>query len=142
MAGSYDADQLPLELWSAILEHSSRAAQRTCLLVCRTLHDLALPLVFARVVIRVYDSSFNLAQPRGGGPFPAPADHYVRAKVEAAVGLAAEFLQCIIRTPAMAGAVRSLTVQWSNGGGTGTTVSAGPPPADHSMCYNRIGERN
>ncbi|KAI0764997.1 hypothetical protein C8Q74DRAFT_1018384 [Fomes fomentarius] len=149
MADPYDADQLPLELWSAILEHSSRAAQRTCLLVCRALHDLALPLVFARVVIRAYDSSSSIAQlvaqpSRGGGlvpPFPTPADHYVRAKVEAAVERAAEFLQCIIRTPTLAGAVRSLTLQWSNEGGTGTTVSAGPPPADHSeMCYNRIEE--
>ncbi|KAI0692126.1 hypothetical protein C8T65DRAFT_670052 [Cerioporus squamosus] len=41
--------ELPVELWRVIVSFLPKADQRTCLLVCGALHDIALPHVFRKV---------------------------------------------------------------------------------------------
>ena len=50
--GSQEGRCLPPELWIKIIKMLPRTAVPTCLRVNRLLHDIALPIVFARVVLR------------------------------------------------------------------------------------------
>lgn len=50
---AYDFSLLPTELWAGIVDSLSSADLRSCLSVSGLLHDLARPLVFHRIIIRV-----------------------------------------------------------------------------------------
>ncbi|KAI0701739.1 hypothetical protein C8Q76DRAFT_861818 [Earliella scabrosa] len=100
--------ELPPELWINILKHASRDVQRNCLLVSLTLHDLAVPFVFSRVVVQ------NCEIWDGLSPWSDEDLRQYRAMKERSWNTVQEFLRHIIATPMIAHAIRSFWMQWNN----------------------------
>ena len=100
--------ELPPELWTNILKHASRDVQRNCLLVSLTLHDLAVPFVFSRVVVQ------NCEIWDGLSPWSDEELLQYRAMKERSWNAVQEFLRHIIATPMIAHAIRSFWMQWNN----------------------------
>ena len=99
--------RIPTELWAQIIEFLPRADQRTCLLVSRMFHDLAISHLFAQVFVH-----FGLWTPQCDSRFPGESmTTEEREEMQRINSISWNVLRHISRNPSFASLVKKITVR-------------------------------
>ena len=106
--------KLPTDLWHPIVANLPRSAQRSCLFVSSTLHDVAMPLLFSHISISFgiceqdVADCVELARNKKLHEHLAKGAHLARVRRDG-------MLQRILTDSSFAGMVRRMTVRvWAN----------------------------